>query len=96
MVYVVDNNTILEIKSADYKSDTGAYKCKAKNSAGTSDQVAAVFIENGETSKHSSCESVGCILHYLFVSPGPKASFWLENQGCRGTGLRTGVSWVLI
>ena len=49
-----DHNSSLEIKSATYTRDTGAYKCKAKNAAGQAQDIATVFIENSKAPKYSS------------------------------------------
>ena len=38
------NNEQLIIYKADYQRDTGAYKCMAKNQAGTSDDVSSLFV----------------------------------------------------
>jgi len=50
---MLHNNATLEIKTATYTKDTGAYKCKGKNSAGTSQDIATVFIENTRVPKYS-------------------------------------------
>ena len=46
LLLFTDNNRTLEIKDAVYTRDTGAYKCKARNSAGVGQDIATVFIEN--------------------------------------------------
>ena len=52
----VDNNRTLEIKDAVYTRDTGAYKCKARNSAGVGQDIATVFIENSHVPTYQSGE----------------------------------------
>ncbi|ESO87027.1 hypothetical protein LOTGIDRAFT_183454 [Lottia gigantea] len=48
-----DNNETLTIHNADYHRDTGAYKCVAKNQAGTAEDVASIFIQDDHS---SSCK----------------------------------------
>ena len=52
--YVLDENTTLTIEQAVYTRDTGAYKCKASNSAGTGQDIATVFIENDRVPKYTN------------------------------------------
>ena len=49
-----DNNASLEIREAVYTKDTGAYKCKAPNTAGTGQDIATVFIENGKVPQYTT------------------------------------------
>ena len=65
-----DNNATLEIHQAIYTKDTGAYKCKARNSAGTGQDIATVFIENSNVPKYYTSkwsptrELLGTIINY--------------------------------
>ena len=53
------NNEQLIIYKADYQRDTGAYKCLAKNQAGTSDDVSSLFvIGDKEKTVGSKCVDV--------------------------------------
>ena len=52
----VDNNRTLQIKDAVYTRDTGAYKCKARNTAGVGQDIATVFIENSRVPTYQSGE----------------------------------------
>ena len=40
-----DSNSTVEVHSASYSGDTGAYKCVAASAAGQAQDVATVFIE---------------------------------------------------
>ncbi len=55
-VLFADSNRTLEIKNAVYTRDTGAYKCKARNSAGVGQDIATVFIENSHVPTYQSGE----------------------------------------
>jgi len=48
----VDENHTLTIISSENIVDTGAYKCKAKNSAGVSQDIATVFVEKVDVPKY--------------------------------------------
>jgi len=50
----IDENTTLEIRKAIYTKDTGAYKCKAKNTAGIGLDIATVFIENSRVPQYTN------------------------------------------
>ena len=51
---VADANATLEIMHAAYTRDTGAYKCKARNSAGSSQDIATVFIEKSDVPPYTA------------------------------------------
>ena len=52
----LDNNTTLEIKTLSYKIDIGAYKCIAKNAAGSSHDIGTVVVESTNVPVHFSCK----------------------------------------
>ena len=55
--HVSDANATLEIMHAAYTRDTGAYKCKARNAAGSSQDIATVFIEKSDVPPYTaSCK----------------------------------------
>ena len=54
MTDVLDTNATLEIMHAVYTRDTGAYKCKARSSAGTAQDIATVFIEKSDVPSYTS------------------------------------------
>ena len=53
-MYFLDDNHTLVINNAVYTRDTGAYKCKATNTAGTGQDIATVFIENDRVPKYTN------------------------------------------
>ena len=53
-MYFPDDNHTLVINNAVYTRDTGAYKCKATNTAGTGQDIATVFIENDRVPKYTN------------------------------------------
>ena len=66
---LVDNNATLEIRTALYTTDTGAYKCKAKNKAGTDQDIGTVFIENNKVPKYSKGILISNIVNYSKTCP---------------------------
>lgn len=55
---LLDNNATLEIRTAKFTTDTGAYKCTAKNTAGRSHDIGTIFIENERVPKYSQSKDI--------------------------------------
>ena len=47
---VTDESQTLEVVGLRYPADTGAYKCVAENSAGSSQDIATVFVQQQQQS----------------------------------------------
>ena len=57
VLFSSDDNHTLIIDDALYTRDTGAYKCKATNTAGSGQDIATVFIEHDRVPKYNNGET---------------------------------------
>ena len=51
---ITDDSQTLDVVGLRYPADTGAYKCVAENSAGSSQDIATVFVQQQQTERASS------------------------------------------